>query len=78
MGRQTLQRALDRSLERGAKSAAAISVGALVVFLDAGIISLPATFATRLTIDRFQVYKGLSRRLEADLHSICLLQEGVP
>jgi hypothetical protein len=70
MGRQTLQQALNRSLECGFKTGVAISVGALVSLAGAGIVSLPTTFFTRVGIDRYRVHGGLQARVHADTESI--------
>jgi hypothetical protein len=75
MGQQTFQDAVNRSLERSFKTGAAIGVGALLSLVGAGIVSLPATFATRIGIDRYQLLRGLSRRLEADIDSVGMLRE---
>ena len=76
MGRQTFQLALSRSVQRGVKTTAAAGAGALAILVGAGVISLPAAFASRMSIDRFTVYKGLSSRLESDIHSLRNLREG--
>ena len=79
MGRQTLQDAANRIAERGLTTGAAMAVGhTLTTLTGAGIISLPATFATRLGIGRFQILNGLSRRLKSDIESIRLAQEDIP
>ena len=52
MGRQAFQEAVNRSLERATKTGAAIGVGAVAVLAGAGVVSLPATFLTRMGIDR--------------------------
>lgn len=79
MGRQTLQDAANRIAERGLTTGAAMGVGyTLATLTGAGIISLPATYATRLGINRFQILNGLSRRLKSDIESIRTLQEAIP
>ena len=70
IGRQTLQQAMNRSLERATKTGAAMSVGALLVLVDAGVVSLPATFLTRTGIDRYRINRGILRRLDADTTSV--------
>lgn len=78
MGRQALQEALNQSLERGIKSGIAIGVGSTAAALTgAGLVSLPATFVTRLGINRYQIMKGLSRRMETDIYSLRTLQENI-
>ena len=73
MGRQALQEAVHRSLERGTKTGAALAVGGLAVLVGAGVISLPAIFLTRVGIDRYRIQAGLSERLSADMESIRVL-----
>ena len=70
LGRQTFQRAMNRSLERVIKSGASIGVGALLALIDLGVVSLPATFLTRVSIDRYKLSTRISRQLEADMESI--------
>ena len=73
MGRKTFDIAMKEGLSRAVKSGVAIGVGALVVFLDGGLLSLPASFLTRLGIDRYQIMGRsillLDRRIES-LHSL--------
>ncbi len=76
LGKQSFRTAMDTIIDRGVKSGAAMGVGLLVSATGAGIISLPAAFATRLGIDRFKINMGLRRRLESDLGSIQSLREG--
>ena len=70
MGRQTFQQAVSRSLERSTKTGAAIGVGALATLVGAGFVSLPATFLTRVGIDRYRIQDGLHRRLRVDMESL--------
>ncbi len=67
IGKQTFEQAFNRSLERGVKSGAAMSVGAILALVDAGVVSLPATFLTRIGIDRYQIYRTLDRKLRGDI-----------
>ncbi|MFM1655801.1 hypothetical protein ACI7RC_27435 [Brevibacillus sp. B_LB10_24] len=55
MGKKPFEMALADGLDRAIKSGVAMGVGGLVAFLDGGLLSIPATFMTRLGIDRFQV-----------------------
>ena len=66
MGRQTFQIAANKALDRSAKTGAAIGVGALVALAGAGILSLPATFLTRLGVDRIRAFRLLQSKLEWD------------
>ena len=73
MGRQAFELAVQRSVERGTKTGAAMAVGGLMALVGAGAISLPAAFATRIGIDRYRIQAGLSKRLSADTESIAAL-----
>jgi hypothetical protein len=75
MGRQAFQEAAHRSLERATKTGAAMAVGGLAVLVGAGVISLPATFFTRIGIDRYRIHAGLSRQLSANTRSIRALSQ---
>jgi hypothetical protein len=66
LGRQTLQTALNNSLERAVKSGVAIGVGGILALLDAGIISLPTTFLTHMSIDRLQAQRRLRKRVSSN------------
>jgi len=74
MGRQAFHQAMNRSLERATKTGAAIGVGAVAALAGAEFLSLPATFFTRIGVDRYTIYRGLLRRLQADARSIKDLQ----
>jgi hypothetical protein len=69
MGRKSFELALQDGLYRATKTGAAIGVGALVVFFDGGLLSLPAAFLTRLGFDRYRVMDRsvalLEKRIEA-------------
>ena len=64
--KQSFQVALHRATQRGVKSVVAIGVGGLMALMGAGVFSLPATFLTRLGIDRFRLLTQLGRKLESD------------
>ena len=66
LGKQQFQVALNRATQRGVKSVAAIGAGALMALMGVGVFSLPATFLTRLGIDRFHLLTQLGRKLESD------------
>ena len=66
MGRQDFEKAVHRAVDRGIKTGAAMSVGGLLALVDAGVISLPATFLTRIGIDRYRIHAGLSKRISAN------------
>ena len=59
MGRQAFELAVQRSVERATKAGAAMAVGSLMALVGAGVISLPATFLTRIGIDRYRTQAGL-------------------
>ena len=69
MGRKSFGIAMQDGWSRVVKSGAAIGVGALVVFLDGGLLSIPASFLTHMGIDRYQIMgrsiANLDRRLES-------------
>ena len=50
----------------GVKSVPVIGAGALMGLMGAGILRLPATFLTRLGIDRVRFLTQLVRKLESD------------
>jgi hypothetical protein len=55
MGRKSFQLAMEDGLHRAAKTGAAIGIGALVVLLDGGMLSIPASVLTRMGFDRYRV-----------------------
>lgn len=55
MGRKSFQLAMEDGFYRAAKTGAAIGVGALVALLDGGMLSIPASFLTRMGFDRYTV-----------------------
>ncbi|MDB4324749.1 hypothetical protein N9971_00230 [bacterium] len=74
-GRRSVGDALSRSGFRVAKTGAAMGVGAVLCLVDAGIISAPAVFLTRLGMDRLQVLRLAGKQIDlrtgtlADLHA---------
>jgi hypothetical protein len=69
MGRKSFEVAMQDGLYRTAKTGAAIGIGALVVLLEGGLLSLPAAFLTRLGFDRYSAMNrsvtSLDKRIEA-------------
>ena len=69
MGRKTFDIAIQDGLSRAIKSGVAIGAGALVAFLDGGLLSIPTSILTRLGIDRYQTMGQsillLDRRIES-------------
>ncbi len=53
MGRKSFDHSMQDGLYRASKTGAAIGIGALVVFLDGGLLSLPASFLVRVGFDRY-------------------------
>ncbi|MFZ0683976.1 MAG: hypothetical protein WAM89_00405 [Terriglobales bacterium] len=55
MGKKTFETALEHVFERAMKTGAAMAVGAIVIWLDGGFLSIPASILTRLSIDRYRL-----------------------
>ena len=73
MGRNSFNLAMHAALGRAVKTGTAMGVGALVVLLDGGFLSLPASFLTRLGMDRVSVLtksvSHMDKRIKV-LHSL--------
>ena len=71
MGRKSFDLAFRSALTRSTKTEATIGVGTLVAMVDGGLLSIPASFLTRLGLDRSSAMKrmisSLNRRT-ADLN----------
>jgi len=82
MGRMSFDLAMQDGLFRTAKTGAAIGIGALVVFLDGGFLSLPASFLIRIGFDRHSVMNRLVKFLDKRIEALHLLaaarQLGIP
>ncbi len=59
VGKQSLQVALNNSLDRAIKSGASIGVGGLLAMLDAGILSLPGSLLIQIGLDRRDSQKNV-------------------
>ena len=59
IGKQTLQVALNNSLDRAIKSGAPIGVGGLLAMLGAGILSLPGSLLIQIGLDRWDSQKNV-------------------
>lgn len=70
VGRQSLEMALSRSVERAVKTGVAIGVGGLVVLMDGGLLSIPATLATRIGIERYSLLRRAGMRMESSTQSV--------
>jgi len=62
-GGKQLEAAATDFLWRSTKTGAAMGVGALLYLVDAGILSLPASFITRYTLERVRIMPRLRRQL---------------
>ena len=67
VGKKSLALALSNAFERVAKTSLSMGVGALVYALDGGILSLPATFLTRIGFDRVKILHRNERRIRKKL-----------
>lgn len=64
MGKKSFETAFDHAFQRAVKTGAAMSVGALVMWLDGGLLSIPASILTRLGIERWQLAGRVAKRIE--------------
>jgi hypothetical protein len=64
MGRKSFEVAFNDALDRAIKTGAAIGVGTIVALMDGGFLSLPATFLTRLGIDRYKIMRRTEKILD--------------
>lgn len=69
-GRKSFEAAMKDGLFRTTKTATAIGVGALVVWMDGGLLSLPATLLTRLGFDRVKVSRSIEERLSRRIQEL--------
>lgn len=69
-GRQTVEQAFARSKNRLVKTGAAMSVGALVAIAGGGVFSLPATFATRMGISRYESFSRASHDVRYNIDRV--------
>lgn len=69
-GRQTMERALERSANRLVKTGAAMTAGFLVAFAGLGILSLPATFGTRVGISRYESFARARRDVRYNIDRV--------
>ena len=76
MGRQSFERAMHGAVDRGTKTGTAMGVGALMALAGAGVFSFPATFFTRLGIDRAQVHARLASKVREDTAQLIFLTQG--
>lgn len=69
LGKKTFGEAIKEGTLRTIKSGISMGVGTFVVFLDGGILSVPATFLTRFGIDigirRYKNYENIKRYVDA-------------
>lgn len=64
MAKKTFEAATKHAFQRSLKTSAAIAVGAMVIWLDGGLLSIPASIATRLGIERYQVAGRIAKRFD--------------
>ncbi len=76
VGRKSFTEAASSALERAAKTTISIVAGAAVAWLfDAGLISVPVSILTRLSIDRYQILKRASERADRRKQGIIAVTE---
>lgn len=75
LGRKSFEVAMADSIDRAIKAGVSMSVGALVYFLDGGLLSIPASVFTRLSIDRYQILKSIQAKLENRMQTLHELQK---
>lgn len=78
VGKKTAQQFWGSVIERSIKTGAAMSVGAVVVLLDGGLLSIPASILTRLGIDRYQILHQAQRRAQKRTEHIKALMARCP
>lgn len=78
MGRKSFQLAMEAGLYRAAKTGAAIGIGALVVLLDGGMLSLPASFLTRIGFDRYTAMRRSVTALDKGIGVLRLIRSQPP
>jgi len=64
MGRKSFEVAFADALYRSVKTVAAFGAGALVLWLDGGILSIPAAFLTRASFDRYTIMQQTEQILD--------------
>lgn len=62
MGKKSFEVAVAHALERTWKTGAAMGVGAAVIWLDGGLLSIPASLLTRIGIERFQITGAVTQK----------------
>ena len=73
-GRRSVQEAMDRILPRLVKTGAAMGVGVALLTLELGFLALPATFATRLGIDRVRIQTRTVRTLQERMDALNVMK----
>lgn len=74
MGKKTFETALGHAFERAIKTGAAMAVGALVIFLDGGLLSIPASMLTRLGIDRYRLAVRIAKVFDSRMVQVRAIQ----
>ena len=67
VGKQTLQVALNNSLDRAIKSGAPAGVGGLLAMLGAGILSLPGSLLIQIGLDRWDSQKNVEMTVSRNI-----------
>ncbi len=63
VGKKAFEVALTNALERIVKTGLSMGVGALVYYFDGGLLSLPATFLTKIGFDRFKISSKVEKKI---------------
>ena len=64
MGKKSFEIAAGHAVERALKSGAAMTMGLIVIWLDGGLLSIPASMLTRIGIDRYQIAGRIVKRVD--------------
>lgn len=67
MGKKSFETAFEHAFERAAIAGAAMAVGHLVIFLDGGLFSIPASILTSLGLKRWRLARRVVKRFETRL-----------
>ena len=70
MGRHTFSKAVSRSTDRAVKTGLAMAVGSIVALAGAGVLSVPATVATRIAFSRHTAFSNLGNHIRTDTDTL--------
>jgi hypothetical protein len=65
MGKKSFEIASGHALERAWKSGISMAVGAVVIWLDGGLLSIPTAMLTRIGIERYQMVGRIELRFNS-------------